>query len=75
MINLSGKRAVVTGGRRGIGRALALALLDCGANVNVIARSSDRGGLPNEIEYIKADLKVPEERHELLKSCGQIVLW
>src|SRR4051794_37121281 len=40
--DLSGQVAVVTGGGRGIGRALALALSAAGASVAVVARSEDQ---------------------------------
>lgn len=40
-VRLNGKHALVTGASRGIGRACALALLEAGANVTLVARSAD----------------------------------
>jgi 3-oxoacyl-[acyl-carrier protein] reductase len=42
MLNLNGQIALVTGGSQGIGRATALVLADCGADVAVVARSLDK---------------------------------
>ena len=39
MISLRGKRALVTGGSRGIGAATALLLAECGADVGIGYRS------------------------------------
>ncbi len=39
---LDGKRAVVTGGSRGIGLGCAVALAEQGANVVIVARSKDQ---------------------------------
>jgi NAD(P)-dependent dehydrogenase (short-subunit alcohol dehydrogenase family) len=39
--DLTGKRSLVTGGGRGIGRAIALALADAGADVAITSRNAD----------------------------------
>jgi 3-oxoacyl-[acyl-carrier protein] reductase len=41
-IDLAGKRAIVAGGSRGIGRAIALAFAEAGAAVSVCARGAER---------------------------------
>ncbi len=48
--SLAGKRAVVTGAGRGIGRSIALALAEAGADVAVTARSM------SELERLAADI-------------------
>ena len=40
MINLDGKRALVCGGTSGIGKATAISLIECGAEVVILSRSA-----------------------------------
>ena len=55
-LHLSGLRALVTGGTRGIGRAIVETLLDEGASVAFCARSED------EVTAAQAELSAAEER-------------
>ncbi|MCX4966619.1 SDR family oxidoreductase [Streptomyces sp. NBC_00654] len=56
---LEGKRAVVTGGSRGIGAAIVRNLLDAGATVVTSARSATEH-TPSAAKFVKADLSTPD---------------
>ncbi|MFC1660642.1 SDR family oxidoreductase [Gemmatimonadota bacterium] len=75
MSGFDGRVAIVTGGTRGIGRAIASDLLDAGFRVVVTARTSadvDRvakelgSGAPDRVLGIRCDVRDPE-------SCGALV--
>ena len=51
MIDFTGKTAVVTGGSRGIGSAVAIKLAKCGANVVIIYTSES-----DALEKTKAEI-------------------
>lgn len=75
---LAGRHALVTGSTRGIGRAIADALLAKGASVTLSARSADdveravevyrRDGLP--VDGVAADIADPRGRQALFDHCA-----
>ena len=68
-LDLSGKRAIVCGSTKGIGRAVAVELASLGADVTLLARNEERlravlKELPSQHgqrhEYLVADFSEPE---------------
>ena len=55
----AGRRALVTGGSRGIGAAIAQRLIDGGASVAVAARSRHEQ-TPTAATFVKGDVLTPE---------------
>lgn len=75
---LEGKIAAVTGGTRGIGRAIAQALLDCGATVAICARTeegikraADQMRASGRIAGKAADVSNPDEVHSFFEFIDQ----
>ena len=75
LFDVAGRVALVTGGRRGLGKAMTLGLLDAGAKVAVVARTSELSA-PDLDDYVRsgdcvyfsADLAVREQRSGLVKQ-------
>lgn len=67
---LSGKSAIVTGGGRGIGRAVAERLLAEGAGVTICGRGATPAGLPPAIHWVQADVSHPDHATRLVAEAG-----
>ena len=77
MIDLSGKSAVVTGGSRGIGKAIALRLAKQGADISFSYRGNadaakatvaEIEGVGRRALSVQADVTQPEAAEELIKA-------
>lgn len=66
-IDLAGKAAIVTGGTRGLGRAIAAALADAGAKVMVCGRNAP-DDLPAGVEFLAADIRDPDAAKGLVDA-------
>jgi len=58
-IDLSGQVAIVTGGTRGLGRAIAVALAQAGCRVVTFARHAPES-LPDGVSFLPGDIRDPE---------------
>lgn len=73
---LEGKKALITGGSGGIGRACALAMADAGADIAIIDIKEEEGlqvvdaikQKGRDAIYFQCDLSIPESIRETIKS-------
>lgn len=77
-ISFNGKRALVTGAGKGIGREIAIQLQKCGAQVVALSRTqSDLDSLKTEfpsIETVQCDISDWDKTKETIESIGNVDL-
>lgn len=70
LFSLSGKTAIVTGGSRGIGEAIALAYKKAGARVIAVGTSATPGSQELEVDYHQCDIR---NRKSFSSLCSKVV--
>jgi len=64
LFSLAGRTAVITGGTRGIGAVMAIALAEAGADIILVQVSSPRGKLHKQGEKMQGKKKAKTETWE-----------
>ena len=71
-MRLVDKKAIVTGGARGIGRGIVEAFLSEGASVLTCGRSPEPDDLPEECAWMTADVSSAEDMERLAAAAGSL---
>jgi NAD(P)-dependent dehydrogenase (short-subunit alcohol dehydrogenase family) len=66
-IDLSGKVAIVTGGTKGLGRAITARLAAAGCKVTICGRNAP-DSMPDNIAFLPADIRDPEQAKALVDA-------
>lgn len=66
-IDLTGQVAIVTGGTRGLGRQIAVALADAGARVTVCGRTQP-DDIPDALQFHAVDVRDPDQASALVEA-------
>src|SRR5436190_6509961 len=81
LFNLTGRTALVTGGSKGLGKAMARALAQAGANVVIVSRNGDEleAALPEILDgaggtgaYVVADLTDRGAADRVVREAGRV---
>lgn len=69
--DLKGKKTLITGGTRGIGKAIVDEFISLGADVIAVARHLDQGDKNPSARYLEGDITDPIFRQQLLYEVGK----
>lgn len=77
LFDLTGRRALITGGSKGLGKSMAKAFAEAGAEILITARHEDElksaaQEIGGRCEWKVVDLTKPEEAEALGKSAGRV---